>query len=289
MGTGFSFFLRETSTGLLGSSSPPAKPGLGDLPESCISSIFMYLDPPEICKLAQMNRPFRAASLADFVWESKLPSNYKFLVDKVLDHENLPKKEIYARLCQPNRFDGSTKEVWLDKSCGQVFLSISSKALRITGIDDRRYWSHIPTEETRFHTVAYLQQIWWVEALGELEFEFSPGSYSLYFRLQLGKTCPKRFGRRVCNVDQVHGWHIKPVRFQLSTSDGQHALSECYLHQQGSWVHYHVGDFVVIDNHKPMKIKFSMVQIDCTHTKGGLSLDSVLIYPSKFREMLICR
>lgn len=109
MGTGFSFFLGETSTGLLGSSSLPAKPGLGDLPESCISSIFMYLDPPEICKLAQMNRAFRAASLADFVWESKLPSNYKFLVDKVLDHENLPKKEIYARLCQPNCFDGGTK------------------------------------------------------------------------------------------------------------------------------------------------------------------------------------
>lgn len=109
MGTGFSFFLRETSTGLLGSSYPPAKPGLGDLPESCISSIFMYLDPPEICKLAQMNRAFRAASLADFVWESKLPSNYKFLVDKVLDHESSPKKEIYARLCQPNRFDGGTK------------------------------------------------------------------------------------------------------------------------------------------------------------------------------------
>lgn len=109
MGTGFSFFLGETSTGLLGSSSLPAKPGLGDLPESCISSIFMYLDPPEICKLAQMNRAFRAASLADFVWESKLPSNFKFLVDKVLDHENLPKKEIYARLCQPNCFDGGTK------------------------------------------------------------------------------------------------------------------------------------------------------------------------------------
>lgn len=138
----------------------------------------------------------------------------------------------------------------------------------------------------RFRRVAYLQQIWWLEALGELEFEFPPGSYSLYFRLQLGKTCSGRFGRRVCNTDQVHGWNVKPVRFQLSTSDGQHAFSDCYLHERGNWVHYHVGDFVV-NNPNPMKIKFSMIQIDCTHTKGGLCLDSVLLYPSKFGEKLM--
>lgn len=138
----------------------------------------------------------------------------------------------------------------------------------------------------RFRRVAYLQQIWWLEALGELVFEFPPGSYSLYFRLQLGKTSSGRFGRRVCNTDQVHGWTIKPVRFQLSTSDGQHAFSDCYLHQRGNWVHYHVGDFVV-NNPDPMKIKFSMIQIDCTHTKGGLCLDSVVLYPSKFGEKLM--
>lgn len=28
-------------------------------------------------------------------------------------------------------------------------MSISSKALMITGIDDRRYWNYIPTEESR--------------------------------------------------------------------------------------------------------------------------------------------
>ncbi|KAL6127099.1 hypothetical protein ACLB2K_075142 [Fragaria x ananassa] len=106
------------------------------------------------------------------------------------------------------------------------------------------------------------------------QFEFPPGSYSLYFRLQLGKTCSGRFGRRVCSTDQVHGWDNKPVRFYLSTSDGQRGLSEYYLHERCSWVHYHVGDFVS-HSPKPMKIKFSMIQIDCTHTKGGLCLDSV--------------
>ena len=137
----------------------------------------------------------------------------------------------------------------------------------------------------RFQTVAYLQQIWWFEVLGELEFEFPPGSYSLYFRIHLGKSS-RRFGRRVCNLDQVHGWDIKPARFHLSTSNGQKALSECYLNEPGNWVHYHVGDFLVENPNTLMKIKFSMVQIDCTHTKGGLCLDSVLIYPTEFRKKL---
>ena len=51
------------------------------------------------------------ASSADFVWESKLPSNYRFLVKKVLgeDPTKLSKKEIYARLCRANSFDGGHK------------------------------------------------------------------------------------------------------------------------------------------------------------------------------------
>ncbi|KAF5731128.1 Phloem protein 2-A13 [Tripterygium wilfordii] len=281
MGAGFSSFSRENN----GEMSSPMKLNLGDVPESCVSAIFMYLDPPEICRLARLNRAFRGASSADFVWESKLPSNYKFLAKEILDQspESLGKKEIYAKLSTPNFFDGGTKQAWLDKSSGKICLSISYQALRITGIDDRRYWSHVVSEESRYQAIAYLQQIWWFEVVGEVDFEFPPGTYSLFFRLQLGKSS-RKFGRRVCNVDQVHGWNIKPVRFQLSTSNGHRASSECHLHEPGDWHHYHVGDFVVHTLNTPMKIKFSMMQIDCTHTKGGLCLDSVFIYPSEFRE-----
>lgn len=105
MGAGFSGFASESDGGC------PIRPSLGDVPESCISSILMFLDPPEICKLAMLNKAFHGASLADFVWETKLPSNYKFLVKKILDQspESLSKKDIFARLCQPNCFDGGTK------------------------------------------------------------------------------------------------------------------------------------------------------------------------------------
>ncbi|XWS77103.1 hypothetical protein CRYUN_Cryun01aG0233700 [Craigia yunnanensis] len=270
---------------------PPLRPRLDDIPESCAALVLARLDPPVICKLARLNRSFQSASSADFIWESKLPSNYRFIMEKVLGDTillNLHKKELYAWLCTPNPFDAGKKEIWLDKKTGGVCLSISSKALTITGIDDRRYWSHISTEESRYPTVAYLQQIWWIEVDGELEFQFPIGTYCLFFRLQLGKSS-KRRGRRVCNTEHIHGWAIKPARFKLTTSDGQHAVSQCYLDNPGKWALYHVGDFVVENPNALTKIKLSLTQIDCTHSKGGLCVDAALIYHSSVaKEVRSC-
>lgn len=284
--------LGKESSGL--SPQTKKKTELGDLPESCVAMVLMNLDPKDICRLAKLNRAFHGASSADFVWESKLPSNYHQILDKISDDDdddhhvpvNLCKKDIYASLCRFNSIDDGTKKVWLDKNTGGMCMAISAKGLSITGIDDRRYWNHIPTEESsRFSTVAYLQQIWWFEINGEVEFPFPEGTYSVFFRVQLGRAV-KKFGRRVCNTEQIHGWDIKPVHFQLSTSEGQRTVSQCFLEGPGKWLHYHVGDFVVENSRGPTRVKFSMTQIDCTHTKGGLCLDSVAIYPSEFKERL---
>lgn len=263
--------------------SPPPEPGLGDLPESCLAEVLARLDPPQICRLATLNGAFRAASSADFVWESKLPANYKTIIARVFEDydvvcKGLCKRDIYAILSTPKSFDGGTKEVWLDKKSGKSCMSMSWNGMVITGIDDRRYWSRVNGEESRFPTVAYLQQTWWFEVHGEIDFPFPSGSYSLFFRLQLGSAY-KRFGRRLCNSEHVHGWDKKPAKFQISTSDGQQTTKHYHLKDPGRWIYYHVGDFVVADSCKSMKLKFSMTQIDCTHTKGGLCVDSVVIYP----------
>ncbi|CAD5196961.1 unnamed protein product [Musa acuminata subsp. malaccensis] len=263
--------------------------GLGDLPENCVAAVLVHLDPLEICRAARLCRTFRGAASADLVWETKLPRNYRSLLALVSDENaveqrrRLCKKEIYARLCRPNPFDGGTKEFWLEKSCGGLCMSIPSRALLIMGIDDHRYWNYIPTEESRYHSVAYLQQTWWFEVDGEIKFCFPAGAYSLFFRLHLG-CAAKRLGRRICISKHVHGWDRKPVRFQLSTSDGQHVGSKCYLGKPGSWILYHAGDFVVENSDESTTLKFSMRQVDCTHTKGGLCVDSVLIYPKGFRQ-----
>ncbi|KAF7847698.1 hypothetical protein BT93_L2713 [Corymbia citriodora subsp. variegata] len=252
---------------------------LGDLPESCVSSILAYLEPylepTDICRMGRLNRAFRGVSWADFVLGA----------GRVVG-DGLSKREIYTRLCQANVFDGGTKKVWLDKCTSRVCVSIASKGLAITGIEDRRYWSHIPTKESSFGTVAYLQQTWWLQVKGEMEFPFPAGSYSIFFRIQLG-WAQRRFDRRICNFEHVHGWDKRPVRFQMGTSDGQSASSPRFLEEPGKWINYHVGDFTVRSQHASTKVKFSMTQIDLTHTKGGLCLDSVIIYPSEYKERLM--
>ncbi|CAN6231274.1 unnamed protein product [Urochloa humidicola] len=87
-------------------------------------------------------------------------------------------------LCEYNRGADSYRSV-LDKSTCMIFMALSSKALVITGTDDRRYWQHMPTSESRLQSVAYLQQICWFEVVGEVDFCFPVGTYSLYFRVHL--------------------------------------------------------------------------------------------------------
>lgn len=272
-------------------------PGLGDIPESCVACVFLYLTPPEICNLARLNRAFRGAASSDAVWEAKLPSNYHLLLH-LLSHpdvyQNLSKKDIFALLSRPLPFDDGNKVVWVDRFTGRVCMSISAKAMAITGIEDRRYWNWVPTEESRFNVVAYLQQIWWFEVDGVVKFPFPPDIYTLSFRIHLGRFS-KRLGRRVSNFDHTHGWDIKPVRFEFSTSDGQQASHECFLddihqddangsYKRGCWIEYKVGEFIVSKSDPETEVRFSMKQIDCTHSKGGLCVDSVSIIPVELKE-----
>lgn len=58
--------------------------------------------------------------------------------------------ETLSNLCAT--FDlGELQEIWLDRITGRVCMSISAKAMSITGIEDRRYWNWLPTEESRYY------------------------------------------------------------------------------------------------------------------------------------------
>ncbi|XP_049408071.1 F-box protein PP2-A15-like [Solanum stenotomum] len=276
-------------------STANGRPGLGDIPENCVACVFMYLTPPEICNLARLNHAFRGAASSDSVWDSKLPSNYHHLLDVLPQriYEGLSKKDIFAFLCRPVPFDDGNKEVWLDRISGRICMSISTKAMLITSGEDRRHWNWFPTEESRFHVVAYCQQVWWFEVSGSVKFPFPPDIYTLTFRVRLGKFY-KRLGRRVCNFEHTHGWDLGPVRYELFTSDGQHAVSEYSLDdsdqddananlKRGDWIEYKVGEFIVSKSDPATEVRFSMKQIDCTHSKGGLCVDSVSIAPSDLK------
>jgi hypothetical protein len=93
--------------------------GLGDMPESCVAAVLLYLDATEICSVARLNRAFRGAASADFVWEMKLPTNYEYLMGLIESGNGregekrgwLSKKKIYALLCRSNPFDGGRKVI----------------------------------------------------------------------------------------------------------------------------------------------------------------------------------
>lgn len=101
------------------------------MPENCVAEVLLRLDPPEICRMARLSRTFRGAASGDGVWESKLPRNYASLLAvaaagdggerqaaaAALETEALPKKEVYARLCRRNRFDGGKKVCSLFYTC----------------------------------------------------------------------------------------------------------------------------------------------------------------------------
>lgn len=57
----------------------------------------------------------------------------------------------------------------MDKVTSRVCMSISAKAMSITGIEDRRYWNWIPTEESRFYQLLTLHDV--VEGLVWLFYE----------------------------------------------------------------------------------------------------------------------
>ncbi|MFS7993899.1 putative F-box domain-containing protein [Helianthus anomalus] len=99
MGANSSLLSQNSSDG----STHQTKLKLGDIPESCVALVLLYLDPPDISKLARLNRAFRAASSADFIWDAKLPPNYHHLIDEHLTNTStkLGKYEIYARLTLP--------------------------------------------------------------------------------------------------------------------------------------------------------------------------------------------
>ena len=71
--------------------------GLGDILESCVACVFLYLTQPKICNLARLNYVFRNAASLDLVWEEKLPANYQDLLDLLPPerYKSLSKKDIF--------------------------------------------------------------------------------------------------------------------------------------------------------------------------------------------------
>ena len=97
-----------------GLSSLDLSSGLGDILESCVAYMFLYLTQPEICNLARLNCVFRSAASLDSVWEAKLPANYQDLLDLLPPerYKSLSKKDIFDLISIKEKKKKRTRCIW---------------------------------------------------------------------------------------------------------------------------------------------------------------------------------
>ncbi|KAI4987731.1 hypothetical protein ZWY2020_028489 [Hordeum vulgare] len=125
-------------------------------------------------------------------------------------------KEIYARLSRPVSFDDGTKEFWLEKSKGRVCMALSSKALVITAIDDRRYWTHMPTTES---TQAQSFQAPWLCFLSKIyarlsrPVSFDDGTKEFWLEKSKGRVCMALSSKAlvITAIDDRRYWAFMPT------------------------------------------------------------------------------
>ncbi|KAJ7544391.1 hypothetical protein O6H91_09G077100 [Diphasiastrum complanatum] len=284
-----------------GSNKPLSLP-LAELPEDCLACILSHMIPRDVCRLAVVSRAFWEASKSDMVWERMLPVNYQETLKQARGEPPrlTSKRELYDCLCQKVLLKDGKQALWLDRATGGVCYVLSARALNIAWGSDPRYWEWHPQHGSRFHEVAYLRSVCRFEVSGSLRCYLQPGAYTVSFRLQLGDE-PSNMGlHSQYVVSHVRGWKLKPVKFSLSTSDGQHTESERYLDctevpeskqlelsnlspkriVDNHWVEYDVGEFNVESTHKLVELQFSMTEIEEGYSKSGLFLDGAIIRPS---------
>ena len=105
------------------------------------------------------------------------------------------------------------QEVWLDKISGRVCMSISARALSITGIEDRRYWNWIPTEESRFEILKLISvdivfPVFYVDGYMQRIFRYLWLSSTLLYLKHKRKTYATRIWKICCVifVDNLLSW-----------------------------------------------------------------------------------
>ncbi|BBH03308.1 phloem protein 2-A12 [Prunus dulcis] len=132
-----------------------SKPSLGDLPESCAALILVIWTHRRFANWRSSIGLFvELLGLTSFGNRNCLP-----IIKLLLEKCSVMVWKIWVKEMFIRGFVSlilSMMTVWLDKSTGSVCLSISSKGLAITGIDDRRYWNHIQTEESSFNDISVL-------------------------------------------------------------------------------------------------------------------------------------
>uniref|UniRef100_A0A0D6R8D6 F-box domain-containing protein n=1 Tax=Araucaria cunninghamii TaxID=56994 RepID=A0A0D6R8D6_ARACU len=244
------------------------------------------IPPGHVCALSSASKACKVAGDSDFVWEGKLPPKYPILLQRADEPLNLdiPKRELYFRLCNPISIDNGKKKFWLDKATGTTCFMLSARDLHITVAGNNQSWRWISQGASSFNELAKLKAVSKLKVEGQFDCNFlTPGiPYTVSFKLKL---------------ETPRGWCKQPVKFEITPPCRDHEVSALYLQRkmrpvkrfkkasyryiEDGWMECIAGEFVVEEKDgSPKEVKFCMREWDGAKWKGGLLLDGVKIQPS---------
>eukprot|EP00253_Pinus_taeda_P019950 PITA_19950 len=264
------------------SSTHEGRKNLVELPESCISAIFSFTTPRDICRLSAVSKVFRSVAYDDSLWNKFIPQKcYEVLPRAVIPVAHSSKRELYFRLCESILIDRGTKRFWLERSTGKIGYMLSARHLDIICGEDQRYWQWPFRQDSRFEEVAESLMICWLEVQGGIDCRLLSANtvYKVVFLL--------KFGEESC------GWSEVPIRFSVITPDGNEMELEEFLMEgaeerkrvnASGWMEVVAGEFTVRAGEDNGDGNFSVVRFAMNDEKlnwwkSGLLIHGVTIEP----------
>ncbi|TMW86986.1 hypothetical protein EJD97_020610 [Solanum chilense] len=260
---------------------------LSMLPEGCITKIFAFTSPPDVCRFSLVSTYLHSAADSDFVWAKFLPSDYLSIIAKsetpIPDFQSL--KDAYVYIADhPLLIDEGRKSFSLDKWTGKKCYFLGARALNISWGDTLEPWNWIFVPESRFPEVAWLELVWWFQILGTIRAGIlSPlTSYTAYLVYKLEGDYSYGFDAR--NVEVSVGFcGVKSANVRFASLNPDHPSNMELDHKpvpkrrDDGWFELELGNFSTENEDDCIELRVE--DPDC-NPKGGLIVEGFEIRPT---------
>ncbi|KAG6646678.1 hypothetical protein CIPAW_07G024800 [Carya illinoinensis] len=258
--------------------------------------------PQDVCRSVLLSSLIRFVADSDTVWEKFLPPNYEEILSRLVSpFVYSSKKELFARLSNPQLIDGDRKIFSIEKSTGKKCYMLSARDLSIKWASHPLYWSWKPLPQSRFAEVAELRTISWLEILGLLNTNLlSPRTlYGTYLIVHFANraygldTLPSEVSLEVGNVVKSQG-----TVYLSRSCDSKKQFSErlccvrswqrskfCSTEKQvpverkDGWMEIELGQFYNDHQQGDEEVRMCLKEVKGEHLKGGLIVEGIELRP----------
>ncbi|XP_057536512.1 putative F-box protein PP2-B12 [Amaranthus tricolor] len=262
-----------------------------DLPEDCISYILTLSSPSDVLRSSAVSKQLLMVSESDSVWDNFLPSDCYDIISRspapFSDFKS--KKDLFLHLCNTHVFlNENTLSFSLDKRSGKKCYMLSARALKIEWADTLQYWSWFSMPESRFPEVAQLQEVCWLDIVGEINTKLltqntTYGAY-LLFKVDIdsfrGFNNPEMKVLCVCESDNKQESSVKHSDLE---EDRRLSQKDVLIKRDDGWMEIEMGRYKVGSmgngDDKVKNLQMIMRESKELHWKSGLIVQGIEIRP----------